>query len=72
MKNWKTSFTGIGAAVTSTLTGLAALPYSLGDVATIIPVEWKTRIFVIGAIATLVLKSLNSLAQKDANPTNGT
>ena len=72
MKNWKTTLTGIGAAVTSTLTILAALPYQLGDAATVIPPEWKSKIVMTGLAASLVLRVLNSIFQKDAPPVAGT
>ena len=48
----------IGAAITSALTTLAALPYQLGDVATIIPVEWKNRVVIAGLIATVILRTI--------------
>jgi len=47
---------GYGSIVMSLLTALAAAPYSLGEVATIIPPEWKQRVFIAGAIATLLLR----------------
>ena len=68
MNNWKTTLSGIGAALTSALTAIAALPYQLGDVATIIPPAWKTRVVVAGLIATVILKSINASVTKDANP----
>jgi hypothetical protein len=66
MNNWKTTISGIGAALTSALTAIAALPYQLGDVATIIPPAWKARVTIAGIIATVILKSINSAVQKDA------
>jgi hypothetical protein len=66
MNNWKTTLSGIGAALTSALTTIAALPYQLGDGATIIPPAWKARVVVAGLIATIILKSINSFFQKDA------
>jgi len=47
---------GYGSIIMSLLTALAAAPYSLGEVATIIPPEWKQRVFIAGAIATLLLR----------------
>jgi hypothetical protein len=47
---------GYGSIVMSLLTALAAAPYSLGEVAMIIPPHWKERVFVVGAIATLLLR----------------
>lgn len=70
--NWKTTVSGIGAALFGLLTLLAALPYSLGDIATIIPPEWKGKIAALGLIAGTVLKIWNSTQQKDKNVTGGT
>jgi hypothetical protein len=47
---------GYGSIIMSLLTALAAAPYTLGEVATIIPPEWKERVFVAGAIATVILR----------------
>ena len=50
----------------SLLTALAAAPYTLGEVATIIPPEWKERVFVVGAIATMLLRVIRD---NGASPT---
>ena len=50
------SLAGYGAIVMSLLTALAAAPYTLGEVATIIPPHWKAKIFVVSAIATVILR----------------
>jgi len=68
MKNWKTTVSGIGAALMSLLGAIAALPYSLGEVATILPPVWKSRVAIGGFIAAFALKTINSIAQKDAAP----
>ena len=68
MKNWKTTLSGIGAALTSALTVIAALPYQLGDVATLIAPEWKAKVAVAGLVATTILRVMNSIAQKDGKP----
>lgn len=47
---------GYGSIVMSLLTALAAAPYTLGEVATIIPSEWKAKVFVASAIATMILR----------------
>jgi hypothetical protein len=47
---------GYGSIVMSLLTALAAAPYTLGEVATIIPPDWKAKVFVVSAIATLLLR----------------
>ena len=65
MKDWKTTLSGIGAAVFSVLTLLAALPYQLGDLATFIPSKYKETVFVVAASAAFILKVINSVVQKD-------
>lgn len=70
--NWKTSVSGIGSAIFALLTAVAALPYTLGDVATIIPPEYKAKVFTISAIATVALRFWNSVQQKDKSVTGGT
>ncbi len=54
--NWKI----VAATLTSALTVLAALPYTLGDVATIIPPAWKSKIVIAGLVATTVLRLVNT------------
>lgn len=66
MSHWKTTLSGIGAALMSALTIIAALPYELGDVATIVPAEWKAFVVKAGIVATIILKIINSTAQADA------
>lgn len=70
--NWQTTVSGIGTALFSALTALAALPYTLGDLATAIPPNWKPRIFAASLTATIALRIWNSVAQKDKNVTGGT
>jgi len=64
----KTTLASIGVALTSTLTTLAALPYTLGDAATIIPAEWKLRVVIIGLISTAILKVIQGVVSADAKP----
>ena len=59
---------GYGSIIMSLLTALAAAPYSLGEVATIIPPQWKERVFIAGAIATLLLR----IIRDNTTPTNPT
>ncbi len=54
--NWPKFWTALSAALMSALTMLAALPYTLGEVAEIIPTEWKPRLTLIGIIATTILR----------------
>lgn len=70
--NWKVALSQIGVAVAAILTTLAALPYTLGDIATIIPPAWKAKVVTIGIIAAFALRVLNGLQQKDKNVTGGT
>lgn len=48
--------TRLTADITSGLTILAALPYELGEAATMIPPHWKQRVVVVGLIATVALR----------------
>jgi len=59
---------GYGSIVMSLLTALAAAPYSLGEVATIIPPEWKQRVFIAGAIATLLLRIIRDNTTTPTHP----
>jgi hypothetical protein len=68
MSNWKTTLSGVGAAFVAMLAAFAALPYQLGDVATLIAPEWKARISVAGFIAAFVLRVIQSITAADANP----
>lgn len=70
--NWKTSLSGIGAAIFSLLTILAALPYETGGIAEIFPPDYKPKILVLSAIAAFALKVWNSMQQKDKDVTGGT
>lgn len=66
--NWKI----VAATLTSSLTVLAALPYQLGDIATIIPPNWKSKVVVAGLVATTILRIVNTkitLPQPPPNPT---
>jgi hypothetical protein len=58
------SLAGYGSIIMSLLTALAAAPYSLGEVAMIIPSHWKERVFVVGAIATLILRVIRDNVHK--------
>ncbi|CAB4146290.1 hypothetical protein UFOVP1319_1 [uncultured Caudovirales phage] len=52
------TYAGYGAIAMSLLTALAGAPYALGDVATIIPPHWKAKLFVVSAVAAVVLKAV--------------
>jgi hypothetical protein len=58
--NWKL----LGAAIFSALTLLAALPYSLGDLATVIPPAWKPTMFLVSFSAALILRAWNAIKPK--------
>lgn len=70
--NWKTTVSGIGAAIFALVSVLATLPYELGDAGNIFPPAYKAKIAVVGAIAALMLRVWNSFVQKDRNVTGGT
>jgi Signal peptidase, peptidase S26 len=54
--NWKQ----LAAAFTSVLTLSAALPYSLGELAIIIPPKFKGWVALAGLVATTILRTLNA------------
>ena len=54
--NWKQ----LAAAFTSVLTLSAALPYSLGELAIIIPPKFKGWVVLAGLVATTILRTLNA------------
>ena len=62
-----TNLAGYGSIATSALTALSGAPYALGDVATIIPPHWKAKLFVVSAIATMVLRLIRD--HKGDSPT---
>jgi hypothetical protein len=62
----KTTLAAYGSAITGLLAFLAALPYTLGDAATIFPPEWKARIAVTSAIAAAILKIIQGHVSQDA------
>jgi len=68
------SLAGYGAIVMSLLTALAAAPYTLGEVATIIPPDWKAKVFAVSAIATVILRIIrdNVAVVKDSLTTEKT
>jgi len=55
--NWKQ----LAAAFTSVLTLSAALPYSLGELAIIIPPKFKGWVVLAGLVATTILRTLNAV-----------
>ena len=61
----------MGAAIFGALTILAALPYTLGDLATIIPPTWKPKIVMVGLVSTVGLRIWNSIVPKQAEPKTG-
>ena len=70
--NWRTSLSAFGTAIFGLLTVVAALPYDLGAVANIFPVEWKANIAIASALAAAILKVVNGMVQKDKNVVGGT
>ena len=71
--NWRTTITGWLETASWLLTFLAAAPYTLGEVANILPAEWKATIFKVSACAAGILAFLNRSLAKDKSITgNGT
>lgn len=71
--NWRTTITGWLETASWLLTFLAAAPYTLGEVASILPAEWKAPIFKVSACAAGILAFLNRSLAKDKSITgNGT
>lgn len=68
MRNWKTTLSGIGVAFMSALAAIAALPYQLGDMSTIIPPAWKARVTAAAITAAFILRVINSMATADVKP----
>jgi len=64
--NWKTTLASIGSALMSLLTVVAALPYSMGEVADILPPEWKPRVAIGAAVAAAILKVVQGVVSQDA------
>lgn len=65
MKNWKTTITGVGAAIMTTLGIVAQIPYDLGDLSTVLDPTLKKYVTVVGLSAGLILKIWNSFLQAD-------
>jgi hypothetical protein len=63
--NFRTTLSGAGVAIMGLLAALAAAPYTLGDVAMIIPPEWKPALFKVSAVAAVILKIINASVTKD-------
>lgn len=61
----KTTWSGILSGLTAALTMLAALPYDLGQIAEIIPSEYKPYVTGAGIVATFVLRVINAVQQQD-------
>lgn len=64
----KTTAVGYADAITYVLTILAALPYTIGDEANIIPPVWKAKILIAGLIAGAVLKIIKGHVSADVKP----
>ncbi|NBW10145.1 MAG: hypothetical protein EBR82_19165 [Caulobacteraceae bacterium] len=71
--NYRTTITGWLETLCWLLTFLAAAPYTLGEVANILPPEWKATVFKVSGIAAGLLAFLNRSLAKDKTITgNGT
>lgn len=71
--NYRTTITGWLETASWVLTFLAAAPYTLGEVANLLPPAWKETIFKISITAAGILAFLNRTLAKDKAITgNGT
>ena len=69
--NWQTTISGVGSALFAALSLIAAVPYELGELALLIPPEYKAKVVLYAAIAAFLLRIWNSIAQKDWKVTGG-
>ncbi len=69
--NWRTSLTGMGTALFSLLTALAAVPYTIGDLGNIIPPEYKAKLFAVALTSAFILRVWNASLQKDKEVRGG-
>jgi hypothetical protein len=69
--NWRTSASGIGAALMGLLTWVASLPYNIGtiggvvDVGALIPPQYKATIALWSGVAACILACIRSMHTKD-------
>jgi hypothetical protein len=69
--NWKTTASMIGGTLMAALTWLSTLSYDQGQLALIIPVEWKPWVAKIAGVSTFILFAYNGIRQKDKAVTGG-
>lgn len=60
---------GLSVIGMALLSALAALPYQLGEIATIIPPEWKPLVALVGFLASSTLSAVYLIMGQSA-PTN--
>lgn len=60
----KLTWQDISTAICSLLASLAVAPYELGDVALLIPPEWKAKVFFTSAIAAFLLRVIKKAQPK--------
>ena len=60
----KLTWQDISTAACSLLASLAVAPYELGDVALLIPPEWKAKVFFASAIAAFLLRVIKKTQSK--------
>ncbi|MEY2500574.1 MAG: hypothetical protein QOI07_908 [Verrucomicrobiota bacterium] len=69
--SWKTTASMIGGTLMAALTWLSTLSYDQGQLALIIPIDWKPFVSKAAGIATLILFAYNGIRQKDKSVTGG-
>ncbi len=65
--NWKTTLTGIAAGLVLVMTFLASQPFTNGELALIVPAEWKPYLALVGIVCAGVLATVRGLVSADAS-----
>lgn len=61
--NWPVLASELASEAMLGLAVVSALPYTLGDLGSVIPPEWKAKVFLVSASATGVLRIVNAVAR---------
>lgn len=54
------------------LSALALAPAELGDISTLLPAEWKSKILIAAGVSAFILRVINGVVAKDAETTPNT
>lgn len=66
MTNWRTTISGIGAALFTLLAVLATAADQLGELNQLLPPDVRHEVILVSALSAFVLRIWNSVAQADA------